>query len=60
MRRGNIFSRFFHDLGEGDPVALGAAAVFALFLLIVGFVAYRAWREEKREKERKDKKYGRK
>jgi len=59
MRRGNILSRFFHDFAEGDPVALGAAVVFALFLLVVGFVAFRYWREEKREKERQDRKYGR-
>jgi hypothetical protein len=32
MRR-NVFRRFFDGLSDGDPVALGAAAVFLLFYL---------------------------
>ena len=56
MRRGSIFSRFFQDLGNGDPVALVVLAGFLVFLGIVGIVAWRFQTEERREKERKDRK----
>ncbi|HEY2783731.1 MAG TPA: hypothetical protein VGJ05_02050 [Fimbriiglobus sp.] len=60
MRRGQILGRFFDDLSRGDPVALGAAAVFVVFLLVVGVVAFRFWREEKLEQEKKKNRWAKK
>jgi len=55
--RGRVFGRYFEALFAGDPIALGATAVFAVFLLIIGVVAWRYKVEERREQQRKREKW---
>ena len=57
MRR-NVFSAYFENLAQGDPVALGMTAFFLLFVAVVGIVAWRFKTAERREEEAKRKRWG--
>ncbi len=58
--RGHAISRFFEDLSDGDPVALGLVTVLAVIFVGVGLFVLKVRRDLRREDEAKARKYGRK
>lgn len=58
--RGAALSRFFEDLGNGDPVALGMVGVLAAVAVGLGLLVLKARRDLNREDAARAKRYGRK
>jgi hypothetical protein len=60
MRKGTVFARYFENLADGDPIAIGITIFFILFVAVVGLVAWSSKRQHRREEEEKRKRWGQK
>ncbi|HEX3152594.1 MAG TPA: hypothetical protein VHR66_31265 [Gemmataceae bacterium] len=58
MRKSTVFARYFENLADGDPIAIGLTIFFILFVVVVAFVALYFKRQHKREEEEKRKRWG--
>ena len=59
MRR-RVFSEFFENLAEGDPIAVGIAVFFAVVAIVAAVVVLKVRQNLKRDDEEQARRYGRK
>lgn len=53
VNAGSVFSRFFEDLGNGDPIAVGVLIVLLVIAAALGLFVWKVARDLKREDEAK-------